>query len=178
MSGIMNVFLPPRPDTCAGREGSPILSACTPDAGQVMRSAQKEASCAKIRSASCRLGAVVIAATLPASAEWRATEVEKPYAVSGSTGIDLYRAVGSSGPLLGSGTRTIAVTTFDLKWRRDYQPQSDGSCRLVSALPFLTITYMLPKPWVDFRHRSIELENVHSPGSARTNWSTAASSAR
>lgn len=82
----------------------------------------------------------------PAMAEWRATEVEKPYAISGSSGIDLYRAVGNNGPLLGGGTRTIAVTTFDLKWRRDYQPQSDGSCRLVSALPFLTITYKLPKP--------------------------------
>ena len=41
--------------------------------------------------------------------------------------------------------RTIALTEWDLKWRRDYQPEG-SACVLKSALPFLTITTTLPKP--------------------------------
>lgn len=80
------------------------------------------------------------------AADWQATERTATYAISGSTGMELYAAVGAKGPLLSGGSRAIAHTTFDLKWRRDYRPQPDGSCRLVSAKPFMTITYTLPKP--------------------------------
>lgn len=84
---------------------------------------------------------------LPAlAADWQATEQTKSYAISGTTGMDLYAAIGAQGPLLAGGSRAIAHTTFDLKWRRNYQPQPDGSCKIVSAKPFLTITYTLPKP--------------------------------
>ncbi|HTV70561.1 MAG TPA: DUF922 domain-containing protein [Rhizobiaceae bacterium] len=79
-----------------------------------------------------------------AAAEWEATEIVKPYAVSGTTGIELYESIGQRGPKSGE-RRTIAHTTFDLKWRRNYEPQADGSCKLVSATPFLTITYTWPK---------------------------------
>ena len=66
------------------------------------------------------------------------------YAVSGATGAELYFSIGEKGPLIGT-VRTIALTNWDLKWRRDYQP--DGTaCVLKSALPFLTITTTLPKP--------------------------------
>lgn len=83
---------------------------------------------------------------LPASAaDWQANEVVKTYAITGTTGIGLYQSIGERGPKVGVG-RTIAYTTFDLKWSRKYEPQEDGSCRLVSAKPFLTITYTLPKP--------------------------------
>lgn len=78
------------------------------------------------------------------AAEWKATEIVKPYTVSGTTGIELYESIGKRGPKSGE-RRTIAHTTFDLKWRRNYVPQSDGSCKLVSAIPFLTITYTWPK---------------------------------
>ncbi len=83
---------------------------------------------------------------LPAiAADWAAVEKTETYAISGATGPELYASIGSKGPLLGQ-TRTIAYTTFDLKWSRDYRPQPDGSCRLVSGKPWLTITYRLPKP--------------------------------
>lgn len=89
----------------------------------------------------------LLAATLaPASAlaaDWQAEEVVKTYAVSGTTGIALYESIGSSGPSSGD-RRVIAHTTFSLKWSRNYQPQPDGSCRLESARPFLTITYTVP----------------------------------
>ena len=66
------------------------------------------------------------------------------YAVTGSTGIELYRSIGENGPSVGIG-RAIAYTDFDLLWSRDYRPQSDGSCVLASAVPSLTITYHLPR---------------------------------
>ena len=82
----------------------------------------------------------------PAAAQqWSAKEVVKPYNVTGASGIELYRSIGENGPSTGSGSRAIALTTWDLKWRRDYRPQADGSCKLMSAIPFLTITYTLPK---------------------------------
>ena len=79
----------------------------------------------------------------PARAEWRPVEKIVTYAVSGKTGIDLYRSIGENGPKVGVG-RVIAYTDFDLKWSRDYRPRS-GGCVLASAKPFLTITYRLPK---------------------------------
>ena len=80
------------------------------------------------------------------AAAWTATEQVKPYKVAGTTPIELYESIGARGPLLGGSSRAIAYTTFDLKWRRDYQPQADGSCRLMSAIPFLTIIYSWPEP--------------------------------
>jgi predicted secreted Zn-dependent protease len=78
------------------------------------------------------------------ASDWKATEVEKTYAISGETGPELYASIGEKGPMIGP-TRTIAVTNYDLRWRRNYVPEGT-SCRLVSAIPFLTITYTLPKP--------------------------------
>ncbi|WP_187972220.1 DUF922 domain-containing Zn-dependent protease [Aquibium microcysteis] len=84
---------------------------------------------------------------LPAiAADWTAVEKTETYAVTGTTGMELYASIGAKGPLLSGGTRAIAYTTFDLKWSRDYRPQPDGSCSLVSGKPWLTITYRLPKP--------------------------------
>jgi predicted secreted Zn-dependent protease len=82
----------------------------------------------------------------PAAARaWQPQEVVKSYDISGTTPIELYESIGANGPVIGGERRTIAVTRWDLKWRRDYQP--DGSaCVLKSAIPFLTITYALPKP--------------------------------
>ena len=93
------------------------------------------------------LAAMCVAAAMPAvAADWKANETVKTYAISGATGPELYESIGGKGPLLGGKVRTIAHTTFDLKWSRKYEPQPDGSCKLVSAKPFLTITYTLPKP--------------------------------
>lgn len=68
-----------------------------------------------------------------------------PYAISGKTGPDLYASIGERGPKAGIG-RAIAFTNFKLTWQRDYQPQPDGACTLVSARPKLIISYNLPKP--------------------------------
>ncbi len=88
---------------------------------------------------------VLLLTTLSAHAQsWQPGEQVKSYAVSGTTGPELYASIGERGPLIGK-TRTIALTNWELKWRRDYQP--DGSaCVLRSAIPFLTISYSLPKP--------------------------------
>ncbi|MCT8999690.1 DUF922 domain-containing Zn-dependent protease [Chelativorans intermedius] len=88
-----------------------------------------------------------LAALLPAvsaRAEWQAVERIETYAVSGRTGIALYRSIGERGPKVGIG-RAIAYTDYRLTWRRDYRPE-DGGCRLAAAVPNLTITYRLPAP--------------------------------
>jgi len=91
------------------------------------------------------LAAIVVAVASPARADWKPVERVEHYAISGTSGIELYRSIGEKGPQAGIG-RVIAYTDFDLKWSRDYRPQSDGSCTLVMARPHLIITYRLPKP--------------------------------
>ena len=98
-------------------------------------------------SSSLRLAAAIsLAALFPvvAHANWKPVEKVEHYRVSGGTGIELYRSIGENGPNVGVG-RVIAYTDFKLLWSRDYRPQPDGSCTLVSARPSLTITYRLPK---------------------------------
>ncbi|WP_274628024.1 DUF922 domain-containing Zn-dependent protease [Arvimicrobium flavum] len=112
-----------------------------------------------------RLGLLSIAlgclSSPAAAAEWQATEVVKTYSIAGATGQELYASIGERGPTVGkSGGRTIAHTTFDLKWSRKYVPQADGSCRLVSAKPWMTITYTLPKP------------SAKLPAGTRERWAT------
>lgn len=90
--------------------------------------------------------AALLSAGTALAADWKAAEQVKPYKVSGTTPIELYESIGAKGPLLGGSSRAIAATTFDLKWRRNYRPQPDGSCKLESAIPFLTIIYSWPEP--------------------------------
>ncbi len=83
---------------------------------------------------------------VPAQAEWRAQEVEKTYAITGTTGAALYESIGKRGPRIrGGDSSAIAYTTFKLLWNRDYR-RDGNSCVLAAARPFLTITYTLPKP--------------------------------
>ena len=104
-----------------------------------MRSANMKAA---MTAATC----LVLALAMPAgAADWKATENTAHYAISGSTPLALYQSIGDKGPKTSTGTRAIALTTWDLKWRRDYQRRDKG-CVLASALPFLSITYTLPKP--------------------------------
>ena len=90
------------------------------------------------------LAAAAVLSCAPALANWKPVEQFEYYRVSGSTGIDLYRSIGQNGPQVGPG-RVIAYTDFKLLWSRDYRPQPDGSCTLVTARPSLTITYRLPR---------------------------------
>lgn len=89
--------------------------------------------------------ALLALATPTFAAEWKPTEQNVHYAISGTTPLALYTSIGEKGPELRGKRRAIAHTTWDLKWRRDYQKQAQG-CVLASALPFLKIIYTLPKP--------------------------------
>lgn len=115
--------------------------------------------------------AVVIMLPTMAQAQWKPVEKIENYRVSGQSGIELYRSIGEHGPKVGVG-RVIAYTDFKLLWSRDYRPQKDGSCTLVSARPSLTITYRLPKAagdmpaatrrsWDSFLEGVIRHEKVH-----------------
>lgn len=89
--------------------------------------------------------ALAVFAPVAAHAQWKPTEKVEPYSISGKTGPELYASIGERGPAAGIG-RAIAFTNFKLTWRRDYKPQPDGACTLVSAVPRLIISYVLPKP--------------------------------
>ena len=97
-----------------------------------------------------RLVAVCLAAFVaacpapPAQAGGTVTERVVHYAIDGRTGAELYAAIGAKGPKLGKA-RVIALTGFQLTWRRDYR-EENGGCRLASAVPKLIITTTLPKP--------------------------------
>lgn len=79
------------------------------------------------------------------AADWQAVEQTNPYKIAGTTGAELYASIGERGPIVGGKVRTIAHTTFTLKWSRKYVPEG-GACRLASAKPSLIITYTLPEP--------------------------------
>lgn len=79
-----------------------------------------------------------------AAAGWKPVEKVETYAISGQSGLELYRSIGENGPNVGIA-HAIAHTNFKLTWTRDYQARG-GACVLVSAKPKLIITYTLPSP--------------------------------
>lgn len=81
-----------------------------------------------------------------AHADWQPVEIIKIYAITGTSGAQLYDSIGERGPLLGPKVRAIAHTDFKLTWTRKYEPQPDGACTITVNIPKLIITYTLPKP--------------------------------
>lgn len=67
---------------------------------------------------------------------------EKTYAISGSTGLELYRSIAEKGP---NGGGHVAQTSFKLTWKRLFDERG-GDCYLVHARPQLSITQTYPKP--------------------------------
>ena len=94
------------------------------------------------------MGLAGLAATtfLPskAHADWVPVERVEPYAISGTTGPELYASIGERGPRIGIA-RAIAHTNFKLTWTRKYERQGNA-CVLATAKPKLIITYTLPEP--------------------------------
>jgi predicted secreted Zn-dependent protease len=111
------------------------------------------------RIATCLLAACLAATPATARAEWKPVEKIEPYSIAGKSGPELYASIGERGPKAGIG-RAIALTNFKLTWSRDYRPQPDGGCTLVTARPKLIISYHLPKP----------AEKLSEP--IATNWQT------
>jgi len=108
-------------------------------------------------------GFFLLAALLLSSgalAEWQASEKVVTYRISGRSGAELYASIGENGPEVGA-TRTLAHTTFELTWKRKYEPRHDGACTLVSALPRLTIVYTLPERPASCRGDAQELGCLH-----------------
>jgi len=92
-----------------------------------------------------RLSLVFLVASLSGQAQaWQTIEKVEPYAVTGTTGPELYESIGRRGPKAGGG-RAIAFTNFKLTWSRKYVPQGDD-CTLASARPKLIVTYAIPEP--------------------------------
>ncbi len=83
---------------------------------------------------------------MTAHADWQPVEIIKTYAITGTSGAELYDSIGERGPLLGPKIRAIAHTDFKLTWTRKYEPQPDGACTITTNIPKVIITYTLPKP--------------------------------
>ncbi|NTF45101.1 DUF922 domain-containing Zn-dependent protease [Rhizobium rhizogenes] len=83
---------------------------------------------------------------MTAHADWQPVEVIKTYAITGTSGAELYDSIGERGPLLGPKVRAIAHTDFKLTWTRKYEPQPNGACTITTNIPKVIITYTLPKP--------------------------------
>jgi predicted secreted Zn-dependent protease len=92
----------------------------------------------------CASAASLVLLPVVAHADWKPVEKVETYAISGTSGPELYASIGEKGPKVSVG-RAIAHTNFTLTWSRKYETQGDA-CVLVSARPKLTITYTLPKP--------------------------------
>lgn len=92
-----------------------------------------------------RLNASLLAGLILLSQSAQADEpiigkvVEKTYAVRGDTAYDLYVSIGENGP-----KGAIAHTDYSLTWKRLFDEEA-GDCRLVSARPIFTTTYILPQ---------------------------------
>lgn len=99
---------------------------------------------ARVLGAALCLGMVSFEAS--AQSQWQPVEQIQTYPVTGDSAVDLYASIGERGPKIGKEVRAIAHTNFKLTWTRDYRPQPDGACTLVSARPKLIITYTLPRP--------------------------------
>lgn len=121
------------------------------------------------------VGLSLMPANVSAQSQWQPVEQIQTYPVTGDSGVDLYASIGERGPKIGREVRAIAHTNFKLTWTRDYRPQPDGACTLVSARPKLIITYTLPKPagklppalqarWDTFAAGLIAHEKVHGAG--------------
>jgi predicted secreted Zn-dependent protease len=94
------------------------------------------------------LSACLLLCSLPemvaADAGLEAAEKVETYAISGSSGIELYRSIGEHGPKSRNG-RAIALTDYRLTWTRKYVPEG-SHCRLTAAIPHLTLITHLPRP--------------------------------
>jgi predicted secreted Zn-dependent protease len=92
--------------------------------------------CVRSVTAACLLSATAGAGQAGATF----TIKERYFAVSGSTGVELYESVGRNGP-----GNAIAHTSYAMQWFKKFNAEN-GGCRLLRARPVVTITYTLPRP--------------------------------
>lgn len=118
------------------------------------------------------LSVAVAAIQLPVTAAGAQTQppiAESTYAVSGTTGLELYTSISKNGP---NGGGHVAQTKFKLTWKRLFDERG-GSCYLVHAKPQLSITQTYPKPknrlsadmqrrWDKFMRAAREHEHTHA----------------
>lgn len=90
------------------------------------------------------LAPLVLPAQSAIAGDWQAVEQIKTYAIAGTSGADLYEAIGARAPEARGGL-AIAHTSFKLTWTRTYTPQGNA-CAITTARPKVIITYTLPKP--------------------------------
>jgi predicted secreted Zn-dependent protease len=115
------------------------------------------------------LSVCLAVAVTAASAQSQPPIAESTYAVSGTTGLELYTSISKNGP---NGGGHVAQTKFKLTWKRLFDERG-GSCYLVHAKPQLSINQTYPKPknrlsadmqrrWDKFMRAAREHEHTHA----------------
>ncbi|MGE0283178.1 MAG: DUF922 domain-containing protein [Rhizobiaceae bacterium] len=95
-----------------------------------------------------RLGFVATAALAAATTIAAAEQVKvntKTYTIAGANGAELYQSMVRRGPRHGFVSRAIAQTSYTVEWQAEVVA-AGRSCRVVRALPILSITYTYPQP--------------------------------
>ena len=95
-----------------------------------------------------RLGAIaatVLATATIAGAAERIKIKTQNYAISGTSGADLYASMVRHGPRHGFLSRAIAQTSYTVEWQAEVV-SNGGVCRVMQARPVLSITYTYPQP--------------------------------
>ena len=80
----------------------------------------------------------------PAAAGTKVVVRTKTYAVAGSTGAALVKAMDRNGPRHGFMTRAIAQTTYTVDWQLKVGT-TGRACRLIAADGTLNVTYTFPR---------------------------------
>jgi predicted secreted Zn-dependent protease len=92
---------------------------------------------------SASMGAIV--ATSPAAAEPRVTETVEHYDVSGTSPLELRKALNQVGPVdKTEGRRFDAVTNWFVNWRYTYQNTGQG-CAIASATTDVKVNIIMPR---------------------------------
>lgn len=95
-----------------------------------------------------RAGLVAAAALAVVTTVAAAEQVKvstKTYAIAGADGAELYQSMVRRGPRHGFVSRAIAQTSYTVEWQAEVV-STGRACRVVRALPILSITYTYPQP--------------------------------
>jgi predicted secreted Zn-dependent protease len=91
------------------------------------------------------VAAAALAAVTTVAAAEQVKVSTKTYAIAGADGAELYQSMVRRGPRHGFVSRAIAQTSYTVEWQAEVVSVG-RACRVVRALPILSITYTYPQP--------------------------------
>lgn len=93
----------------------------------------------------CVVAAALFATGTAIAAAEQVKVKTRTYAISGRNGAELYQSMVRQGPRHGFVSRAIAQTSYTVEWQAEVV-SAGAACRVVRALPVLSVTYTYPQP--------------------------------